>query len=149
MDKTFHGLQDTNDRYLGNIQRDGTYSIIPRVSGGEITPDKLIVIGNVAEKYNLYTKITGGQRIDMFGAKKHDLIAIWIELIAGGLESGHDYEKSLQELRGIHLVQVRHGRYPGHGCTTRRALREHPSLRSKVVSVDACGSALRPKIRSK
>jgi nitrite reductase (NAD(P)H) len=99
MDKPVHGLQDTNDRYLGNIQRNGTYSVIPRVSGGEITPDKLIVIGNVAKKYGLYTKITGGQRIDMFGAKKQDLIAIWTELVAGGLESGHAYAKSLRTVK--------------------------------------------------
>jgi nitrite reductase (NAD(P)H) len=99
LDKPFHGLQDTNDRYLGNIQRDGTYSVIPRVSGGEITPDKLIVIGSVAKKYNLYTKITGGQRIDMFGAKKQDLIAIWTELVAGGLESGHAYAKALRTVK--------------------------------------------------
>lgn len=99
MDKPVHGLQETNDRYLGNIQRNGTYSVIPRVSAGEITPDKLIVMGNVAKKYNLYTKITGGQRIDMFGAKKQDLIAIWSELIAGGLESGHGYAKSLRTVK--------------------------------------------------
>lgn len=99
MDKPVHGLQDTNDRYLGNIQRNGTYSVVPRVSGGEITPDKLIVIGNVAKKYGLYTKITGGQRIDMFGAKKQDLIAIWTELVAGGLESGHAYAKSLRTVK--------------------------------------------------
>ncbi|KAL3427955.1 Nitrite reductase [Phlyctema vagabunda] len=99
MDKPVHGLQETNDRYLGNIQRNGTYSIIPRVSAGEITPEKLIVMGNVAKKYKLYTKITGGQRIDMFGAKKQDLLAIWSELIAGGLESGHGYAKSLRTVK--------------------------------------------------
>ncbi|RDW71782.1 nitrite reductase-like protein [Coleophoma crateriformis] len=99
MDKPVHGLQETNDRYLGNIQRNGTYSVVPRVSAGEITPDKLIVIGNVAKKYSLYTKITGGQRIDMFGAKKQDLIPIWKELIAGGMESGHAYAKSLRTVK--------------------------------------------------
>lgn len=99
MEKPLHGLQDTNDRYLGNIQRNGTFSVVPRVSAGEITPDKLIVIGNVAKKYNLYTKITGGQRIDMFGAKKQDLLAIWTELVAGGLESGHAYAKSLRTVK--------------------------------------------------
>lgn len=99
MDEPFHGLQDTNDRFLGNIQRNGTFSVIPRVSGGEITPDKLVVIGRVAQKYNLYTKITGGQRIDMFGAKKADLPAIWEELIAGGMESGHAYGKSLRTVK--------------------------------------------------
>ena len=99
MDKPLHGLQDTNDRYLANIQRNGTFSVIPRVSAGEITADKLIVIGSVAKKYGLYCKITGGQRIDMFGAKKQDLIAIWTELVNGGLESGHAYAKSLRTVK--------------------------------------------------
>ncbi|KAL7622360.1 Nitrite reductase [NAD(P)H] [Parahypoxylon ruwenzoriense] len=99
MDKTTHGLQDTNDRFLGNIQRNGTFSVVPRVSAGEITPDKLIIIGEVAKKYNLYTKITGGQRIDMFGAKKQDLIDIWTRLVEGGMESGHAYAKSLRTVK--------------------------------------------------
>ncbi|KAI2472905.1 nitrite reductase [Annulohypoxylon bovei var. microspora] len=99
MSKTTHGLQDTNDRFLGNIQRNGTFSVVPRVSAGEITPDKLIVIGEVAKKYNLYTKITGGQRIDMFGAKKQDLLDIWARLIEGGMESGHAYAKSLRTVK--------------------------------------------------
>jgi nitrite reductase (NAD(P)H) len=99
LDDTRKGLQETNDRFLANIQRNGTFSVIPRVSGGEITPEKLIIIGTVAKKYNLYTKITGGQRIDMFGAKKHDLPAIWKELIDGGMESGHAYAKSLRTVK--------------------------------------------------
>ena len=99
LDKPLHGLQDTNDKYLGNIQRNGTFSVIPRVAGGEISADKLIVIGQVAKKYDLYTKITGGQRIDMFGAKKQDLLNIWSELVAGGLESGHAYAKSLRTVK--------------------------------------------------
>ncbi|PQE12575.1 nitrite reductase protein [Rutstroemia sp. NJR-2017a BBW] len=99
MKRPLHGLQETNDRFLANIQRNGTFSVVPRVSAGEITPDKLIVIGNVAKKYNLYTKITGGQRIDMFGAKKQDLIAIWTELVEGGMESGHAYAKSLRTVK--------------------------------------------------
>ncbi|KIW41339.1 nitrite reductase [NAD(P)H], large subunit [Exophiala oligosperma] len=99
MDKPLRGLQDTNDKYLGNIQRNGTFSVIPRVAGGEISPEKLIVIGRVAKKYGLYTKITGGQRIDMFGAKKQDLLSIWSELVAGGLESGHAYAKSLRTVK--------------------------------------------------
>jgi len=93
------GLQETNDRFLANIQRNGTFSVIPRISAGEVTPDKLIVIGTVAKKYNLYTKITGGQRIDMFGAKKQDLPDIWTELIDGGMESGHAYAKSLRTVK--------------------------------------------------
>ncbi|KAK2006742.1 nitrite reductase [Colletotrichum eremochloae] len=99
MDRPMHGLQETNDRFLGNIQRNGTYSVIPRVSAGEITPDKLIAIGNVAAKYNLYTKITGGQRIDMFGARKQDLLDIWRMLIEAGMESGHAYAKSLRTVK--------------------------------------------------
>lgn len=92
-------LQDTNDRFLANLQRNGTYSVIPRVAGGEITPEKLVVIGTVAKKYGLYTKITGGQRIDMFGAKKPDLPHIWKELIDGGMESGHAYAKALRTVK--------------------------------------------------
>lgn len=92
-------LQDTNDRFLANIQRGGTYSVIPRIPGGEITPDKLIVIGEVARKYNLYCKITGGQRIDLLGAHVNDLPAIWEELINAGFESGHAYAKSLRTVK--------------------------------------------------
>jgi nitrite reductase (NAD(P)H) len=99
LDESRKGLQDTNDRFLANIQRNGTFSVIPRVSGGEITPEKLIIIGTVAKKYNLYCKITGGQRIDMFGARKQDLPAIWQELIDGGMESGHAYAKSLRTVK--------------------------------------------------
>jgi nitrite reductase (NAD(P)H) len=94
-----HGLQDTNDRYLGNIQRNGTFSVIPRVSAGEITADKLIAMGQVAKQYDLYCKITGGQRIDMFGAKKQDLLEIWKKLVDAGMESGHAYAKSLRTVK--------------------------------------------------
>ncbi|WMI65426.1 nitrite reductase large subunit NirB [Aestuariibaculum sp. YM273] len=92
-------IQDTNDRFLANIQRNGTYSVVPRVAGGEITPDKLIVLGEVAKKYDLYTKITGGQRIDLFGAQIHQLPLIWKELIDAGFESGHAYGKSLRTVK--------------------------------------------------
>jgi len=91
--------QDSNDRFLGNIQRGGTYSVVPRIPGGEITPEKLIVIGQVAQKYGLYTKITGGQRIDLFGAHVGDLPLIWSELIAAGFESGHAYGKALRTVK--------------------------------------------------
>ncbi|HMO60580.1 MAG TPA: nitrite reductase large subunit NirB [Ferruginibacter sp.] len=91
--------QDSNDRFLANIQKGGTYSVVPRIPGGEITPDKLIVIGEVAKKYNLYTKITGGQRIDLFGAHVSDLPKIWEELIAAGFESGHAYGKALRTVK--------------------------------------------------
>lgn len=92
-------IQDSNDRFLANIQKGGTYSVVPRIPGGEITPDKLIVIGTVAKKYNLYTKITGGQRIDLFGAHVNDLPAIWEELIDAGFESGHAYGKALRTVK--------------------------------------------------
>lgn len=92
-------LQDTNDKYLGNIQRNGTYSVVPRIPGGEITPDKLIVIGEVARDYGLYTKITGGQRIDLFGARMVQLPAIWRRLVDAGFESGHAYGKSLRTVK--------------------------------------------------
>ncbi|BFM22326.1 nitrite reductase large subunit NirB [Gilvimarinus japonicus] len=93
------GLQDTNDIYLGNMQKDGTYSVVPRVAGGEITPDKLIVLGEVAKKYDLYTKITGGQRIDLFGAQLHELPEIWRTLVDAGFETGHAYGKSLRTVK--------------------------------------------------
>lgn len=92
-------LQDTNDHFLANIQRDGTYSVVPRIPGGEITPDKLIVIGQIAKKFDLYLKITGGQRIDMFGARVDQLPSIWRELVAAGFESGHAYGKALRTVK--------------------------------------------------
>jgi len=92
-------IQDSNDRYLANIQKGGSYSVVPRIPGGEITPDRLIVLGKVAKKYKLYTKITGGQRIDLFGAHVGDLPAIWEELIDAGFESGHAYGKALRTVK--------------------------------------------------
>jgi len=99
LDKKHIGLQDTNDVFLGNMQKDGTYSIVPRVAGGEITPDKLIVLGQVAKEYKLYTKITGGQRIDLFGAQLHQLPEIWKLLVDAGFETGHAYGKSLRTVK--------------------------------------------------
>ncbi|WP_049632475.1 nitrite reductase large subunit NirB [Cellvibrio sp. pealriver] len=99
LDKKHIGLQDTNDIFLGNMQKDGTYSIVPRVAGGEITPEKLIVLGEVAKEYKLYTKITGGQRIDLFGAQLHQLPAIWKKLVDAGFETGHAYGKSLRTVK--------------------------------------------------
>ena len=99
LDDKHIGLQDTNDVFLGNIQKDGTYSVVPRVPGGEITPEKLIVIGQVAKDFDLYTKVTGGQRIDMFGAKLHELPLIWGRLIDAGFETGHAYGKSLRTVK--------------------------------------------------
>ncbi|MGW5745715.1 nitrite reductase large subunit NirB [Amycolatopsis sp. NPDC003861] len=92
-------LQDTNDRYLANLQRNGTYSVVPRIPGGEITPEKLIVIGEVARDFGLYTKITGGQRIDLFGATVDQLPLIWRRLVDAGFESGHAYGKALRTVK--------------------------------------------------
>ncbi|MGZ9711759.1 nitrite reductase large subunit NirB [Glaciimonas sp. GNP009] len=97
--KEHAGLQDSNDYFLGNIQKDGTYSVVPRMAGGEVTPDGLIAVGQVAKKYGLYTKVTGGQRIDLFGARVEQLPPIWEELIAAGFESGHAYGKSLRTVK--------------------------------------------------
>lgn len=92
-------LQDTNDHFLANLQRNGSYSVVPRIPGGEITPDRLIVIGEVARDFGLYTKITGGQRIDLFGARVEQLPAIWARLVDAGFESGHAYGKSLRTVK--------------------------------------------------
>lgn len=99
LDDKHRGLQDTNDRFLANLQRDGTYSVVPRVPGGEITPDKLIALGEVARDFDLYTKITGGQRIDLFGARVDQLPHIWRRLINAGFESGHAYGKALRTVK--------------------------------------------------
>jgi nitrite reductase (NADH) large subunit len=92
-------LQDTNDHAMANLQKDGTYSVVPRVAGGEITPEGLIVIGQVAQDYGLYTKITGGQRIDMFGARLDQLPAIWRRLVDAGFESGQAYGKAVRTVK--------------------------------------------------
>ncbi|GIG28846.1 nitrite reductase large subunit NirB [Cellulomonas marina] len=92
-------LQDTNDHVMANMQKDGTYSVVPRIPGGEVTPAGLVAIGRVAEDFGLYTKITGGQRIDLFGARIEQLPAIWERLVAAGFESGHAYGKSLRTVK--------------------------------------------------
>ncbi|WP_108664875.1 nitrite reductase large subunit NirB [Euzebya rosea] len=99
LDPSHAPLQDTNDRFLANIQKDGTYSVIPRVPGGEITPDKLMVIAGVAKEFDLYTKITGGQRIDLLGARLEQLPSIWRRLVDAGFESGHAYGKALRTVK--------------------------------------------------
>lgn len=99
LDTPHVGLQDTNDTFMANMQKNGTYSVVPRVAGGEITPQKLIVLGEVAAKYNLYTKITGGQRIDLFGARVEQLPDIWAELVEAGFETGHAYGKALRTVK--------------------------------------------------
>ncbi|MGM0449754.1 MAG: nitrite reductase large subunit NirB [Pseudomonadota bacterium] len=93
------GLQDTNDTFLANMQKDGTFSVVPRVAGGEITPDKLITLGEVAKEFSLYTKITGGQRVDLFGARLNDLPSIWQRLVDAGFETGHAYGKALRTVK--------------------------------------------------
>lgn len=92
-------LQDTNDRSLANMQRGGSYSVVPRVPGGELSPDQLISLGEVAKKYDLYTKVTGAQRVDLFGASKYQLPDIWEELGQAGFESGHAYGKALRTVK--------------------------------------------------
>lgn len=99
LDDRHLGLQDTNDTFLANMQKDGTYSVVPRITGGEISPDMLIALGQVGKKYKLYTKITGGQRVDLFGARVDQLPLIWKELIDAGFESGHAYGKSLRTVK--------------------------------------------------
>jgi nitrite reductase (NADH) large subunit len=92
-------LQDSNDHFLANIQKNGSYSVVPRVPGGDITPEQLILIGEIARDFGLYTKITGGQRIDMFGARVDELPEIWRRLVDGGMESGHAYGKALRTVK--------------------------------------------------
>ncbi|MEV7322577.1 nitrite reductase large subunit NirB [Streptomyces sp. NPDC093970] len=92
-------LQDSNDHFLANLQKNGSYSVVPRIPGGEITPEGLIVIGEIARDFGLYTKITGGQRIDLFGARVEQLPLIWTRLVDAGFESGHAYGKSLRTVK--------------------------------------------------
>jgi nitrite reductase (NADH) large subunit len=131
-------LQDSNDHFLANIQKDGTYSVVPRVPGGEITPAGLIAIGRVAEKYDLYTKITGGQRIDLFGARVDQLPDIWRELIDAGFESGHAYGKALRTVKScVGSTWCRYGVQDSVGMAIKlelryRGLRSPHKLKSAV-----------------
>jgi len=141
-------LQDTNDRYLANIQRQGLYSIVPRVPGGEITPRKLMALGRIAEKYRLYTKITGGQRIDLFGARVNQLPEIWEELIAEGFESGHAYGKALRTVKScVGSTWCRYGLHDSVGFAIRveeryRGIRAPHKLKSAVSGcVRECAEA--------
>ena len=99
LDEPHQTLQDTNDRFLANMQRGGSYSVVPRVPGGEITPKKLAVLAEVADDYDLYTKITGAQPIYLFGAHVHPLPDIWERLVDAGFESGHAYGKALRTVK--------------------------------------------------
>jgi nitrite reductase (NADH) large subunit len=131
-------LQDTNDRFMANIQRDGTYSVVPRVAGGEITPAQLVAIGRVAGKFGLYTKITGGQRIDLFGARVEQLPHIWRELVAAGFESGHAYGKALRTVKScVGSTWCRYGVQDSVGMAVRlenryKGLRAPHKLKSAV-----------------
>jgi len=142
------GLQDTNDRFLANMQRGGLYSVVPRVPGGEITPDQLMALGRVAKKYGLYTKITGGQRVDLFGAQLHQLPDIWEELIAAGLESGHAYGKTMRTVKScVGSTWCRYGVQDSVGFAIRierryRGLRAPHKLKAAVSGcVRECAEA--------
>lgn len=142
------GLQDTNDRFLANMQRGGLYSVVPRVPGGEITPEQLVVLGQVARKYGLYTKITGGQRIDLFGAQLHQLPDIWEELIAAGFESGHAYGKAMRTVKScVGTTWCRYGVQDSVGFAMRierryRGLRAPHKLKAAVSGcVRECAEA--------
>ncbi|MEJ2854832.1 MULTISPECIES: nitrite reductase large subunit NirB [unclassified Saccharothrix] len=131
-------LQDTNDRFLANLQRNGTYSVVPRIPGGEITPEKLIVIGEVARDFGLYTKITGGQRIDLFGATVDQLPQIWKRLVDAGFESGHAYGKALRTVKScVGTTWCRYGVQDSVGLAIElelryRGLRSPHKLKSAV-----------------
>jgi nitrite reductase (NADH) large subunit len=138
LDRKHIGLQDTNDRFMANVQRDGTYSVVPRVAGGEITPEQLIALGQVAKKYGLYTKITGGQRVDLFGARLDQLPHVWRELIAAGFESGHAYGKALRTVKScVGSTWCRYGVQDSVGLAVRlenryKGLRSPHKLKSAV-----------------
>ncbi|HEX7448772.1 MAG TPA: nitrite reductase large subunit NirB, partial [Pirellulales bacterium] len=141
-------LQDTNDRFLANLQRGGLYSVVPRVPGGEITPEKLMTLGRVAKRYGLYTKITGGQRIDLFGARVQDLPDIWEELIAAGFESGHAYGKAMRTVKScVGTTWCRYGVQDSVGFAIRienryRGLRSPHKLKAAVSGcVRECAEA--------
>ncbi|OJU45938.1 MAG: nitrite reductase large subunit [Microbacterium sp. 69-7] len=123
-------LQDTNDHVMANMQKDGSYSVVPRIPGGEITPEGLLVIGQVAQDFGLYTKITGGQRIDMFGARLEQLPDIWKRLVDAGFESGHAYGKSLRTVKScVGSTWCRYGVQDSVGMAVRLELR-YRGLRS-------------------
>jgi nitrite reductase (NADH) large subunit len=141
-------IQDTNDRFLANIQRGGSYSVVPRVPGGEITPEKLIALGKVAKKYNLYAKITGAQRVDLFGAPVHQLPSIWEELVNAGFESGHAYAKALRTVKScVGSTWCRYGVHDSVGFAIRvenryKGLRAPHKLKAAVSGcVRECAEA--------
>ncbi|UYO98736.1 nitrite reductase large subunit NirB [Microbacterium sp. M28] len=134
-------LQDTNDHVMANMQKDGTYSVVPRMPGGEVTPQGLIAIGRIADDYGLYTKITGGQRIDMFGARLEQLPEIWQRLVDAGFESGQAYGKALRTVKScVGSTWCRYGVLDSVGMAVRLELR-YRGLRSPhklKVGVSGC-----------
>ena len=139
-------LQDTNDHVMANLQKDGTYSVVPRIPGGEVTPEGLIAIGQVASDFGLYTKITGGQRIDLFGARIEQLPAIWKRLVDAGFESGHAYGKALRTVKSCVGSDVVPLRRPGLGRPRdhARAAVPRPAL---AAQAQAGRVRLRPRVR--
>ena len=145
-DPSHHTLQDTNDRFLANMQRGGLYSIVPRVPGGEITPAKLIALGTVAKKYGLYTKITGGQRVDLFGCAGAPAALHLGRADRGGLrERARLWQGAAhhQELRRHHLVPLRGPRFGRVRCPHREALPGHP----RSAQGQGRGVRLRSRVR--
>ena len=145
-------LQDTNDHFLANIQKDGTYSVVPRVAGGEITPEKLITIGADRAEVRLYTKITGGQRIDLFGAQVHQLPLIWRELVDAGFESGHAYGKALRTVKScVGSTWCRYGVQDSVGLAHRaRESLQGPALAAQAqVRASPAARASAPRRRAR
>ncbi|WP_341974706.1 nitrite reductase large subunit NirB [Microbacterium sp. LTA6] len=135
-------LQDTNDHVMANMQKDGTYSVVPRMPGGEVTPDGLLVIGQIAKDFALYTKITGGQRIDMFGARIEQLPAIWGRLVDAGFESGHAYGKSLRTVKScVGSTWCRFGVLDSVGMAVRLELRYRGLRAPHKLKVGVSGCA--------
>ncbi len=96
-----------NERNHANIQKDGTYSVVPRMWGGVTTPGELRAIADAADKYNVpMVKVTGGQRIDLLGVRKEDLPHMWADLNAAGLVSGHAYSKGLRTVKTLSLIHI-------------------------------------------
>lgn len=134
-------LQDTNDRYFANIQKDGSYSVVPRMAAGEVTPDGLIAIGQIAKRYQLYSKVTGGQRIDLFGARLEQLPAIWRELADAGFETGHAYGKSLRTVKscvGSTSVSLRRAGLHRARGTARASLQRLRAPHKIKMAVSGC-----------
>lgn len=135
-------LQDTNDHVMANMQKDGTYSVVPRMPGGEVTPAGLIAIGRIADDYGLYTKITGGQRIDMFGARLEQLPEIWGRLVEAGFESGHAYGKALRTVKScVGSTWCRYGVLDSVGMAVRLELRYRGLRAPHKLKVGVSGCA--------